>query len=128
TAGRRAAAGTAGTGAGAAPGRIAARAAAAAAAAAQPESLSVSKNPSPRPPPRSGEGEQDKCFSPLRFGEGAGGRGSPRRRGQVVPRIDIPTQRYVRRAAVVALALVGLLLPACAQDGQFTILGYTTQP
>src|SRR6266852_4963198 len=33
-------------------------------------------NPSPRPPPRSGEGEQDSSSPPLRFGEGAGGRGS----------------------------------------------------
>src|SRR5262249_10539755 len=32
-------------------------------------------NPSPRPPPRSGEGEKDQSAPPLRFGEGAGGRG-----------------------------------------------------
>src|SRR5262249_7758967 len=32
------------------------------------------KNPSPQPPPRSGEGEKSLA-PPLRFGEGAGGRG-----------------------------------------------------
>src|SRR5262245_46106451 len=52
-----------------------------------------------------------------------------RRRGQVVPRSpDTSARARVRRAASTALALVGLFLPACAQDGHFTFLGYTTQP
>ena len=36
---------------------------------------SLCENPSPQPPPRSGEGEK-RLAPPLRFGEGAGGRGS----------------------------------------------------
>src|SRR5262245_39954373 len=40
----------------------------------------------------------------------------------------MPTQRHARRAAVAALALLCLFLPACAQDGQLCLFGYTTQP
>src|SRR5260370_41127853 len=35
----------------------------------------LANNPSTQPPPRSGEGEQEPPAPPLRFGEGAGGRG-----------------------------------------------------
>jgi len=34
----------------------------------------------------------------------------------------------VSRTALAALACLGLLLPACAQDGHFTLFGYTTAP
>ncbi|MBI1918290.1 MAG: hypothetical protein HYS12_26665, partial [Planctomycetes bacterium] len=49
----------------------------------------------------------------------------------MVPRTDTPSRSRVRsaaRAARAALAVVGLFLPACAQDGHLTFLGYTTQP
>jgi len=47
----------------------------------------------------------------------------------VVPRSpDTSARARVRRAASTALALLGLFLPACTQDGHFTFLGYTTQP
>jgi hypothetical protein len=46
----------------------------------------------------------------------------------VIPRTDTPSRLCVRSSARAALALAGLFLPACAQDGQFSFLGYTTQP
>ena len=44
----------------------------------------------------------------------------------MVPRTDTPSRSRARSAAHAALVLVGLFLPACAQD--LTFLGYTTQP
>jgi hypothetical protein len=50
------------------------------------------------------------------------------RRASVVPRTDTPFRARVRQAARAVLAFAGLFLPACAQDGQLSFLGYTTQP